>query len=109
MDGLKHDNLRALARKTVIETAAPGQFLFRKGETEKRSVYVLSGEVELREDDKVLGTVEGGTARARMPLTPSLPRPVSARARSEVEYISVDADLMDVMLTWKILNLPESN
>jgi CRP-like cAMP-binding protein/rhodanese-related sulfurtransferase len=100
MDGLKHDNLRALARKTVIETAAPGQFLFRKGETEKRSVYVLSGEVELREDDKVLGTVEGGTARARMPLTPSLPRPVSARARSEVEYISVDADLMDVMLTW---------
>ena len=100
MDGLKHDNLRALARKTSIESAAPGQFLFRKGESDKRSVYVLSGEVELRDDDKVMSVIEGGSRNARMPLAPALPRSVGARARTEVEFISVDADLMDVMLTW---------
>ena len=100
MDGLKHDNLRALARKTSIESAAPGQFLFRKGESDKRSVYVLSGEVELRDDDRVMSVIEGGSRNARMPLAPALPRSVGARARTEVEFISVDADLMDVMLTW---------
>ena len=31
---------------------------------------------------------------------PGLPRRVSARARSRVEFIVVDSDLLDVMLTW---------
>jgi CRP-like cAMP-binding protein/rhodanese-related sulfurtransferase len=100
MDGLKADNLRALARKTVIETAAPGQFIFRKGDSDKRSIYVLNGEVELRNDDHPLGIVAGGTRAARGPLAPAIPRTLSARARTDVEYVSVDADLMDVMLTW---------
>jgi hypothetical protein len=33
-------------------------------------------------------------------LSPGLPRRVSARARSKVEFISIDSDLLDVMLTW---------
>jgi CRP-like cAMP-binding protein/rhodanese-related sulfurtransferase len=100
MDGLKADNLKALARKTMIEAASPGQYLFRKGDTDRRSIYVVSGEVELRDEEKALGIVAGGTRAGRSPIAPAIPRSVSARARTEVEFISVDADLMDVMLTW---------
>ncbi|NND65683.1 MAG: cyclic nucleotide-binding domain-containing protein, partial [Gammaproteobacteria bacterium] len=37
---------------------------------------------------------------ARYPLAPVLPRKVSATARTKITYISIDSDLLDVMLTW---------
>jgi CRP-like cAMP-binding protein/rhodanese-related sulfurtransferase len=100
MDGLKAENLKALARKKVIEDASPGQVLFRKGEEDRRSIYLIKGEIELRDEEKSLGIVAGGTRAARGPLAPAVPRTVSARARTEVEFLAVDAELMDVMLTW---------
>jgi CRP-like cAMP-binding protein len=100
LDGLKAENLRALADKTVVQEVPGGRFLFRKGDTDRRAIYVLDGEVELRDGDKVFSIVEGGTPGARSPLAPGLPRRVSARARTRLEYISVDSDLLDVMLTW---------
>lgn len=100
LDGLKAENLRALSEKTVVQELPGGRFLFRKGDTDRRTIYVISGEVELRDGDRMLSLVEGGTAEARSPLSPGLPRRVSARARSRVEYIAIDADLLDVMLTW---------
>ena len=34
LDGLKRDNLAALARKVQIREASSGQFLFKEGDTE---------------------------------------------------------------------------
>lgn len=100
LDGLKADNLATLARKTFIEEVPAGRYLFKMGDEEKRAVYVLSGEVELRDDGEVLAIVHGGTREARSPIAPAIPRTVSARARTDVEFISMDSDLLDVMLTW---------
>ena len=100
LDGLKAENLRALAEKTKLQELPGGRFLFRKGDTDRRTIYVISGEVELRDGDRMLSVIEGGTADARSPLSPALPRRVSARARSKVEFIVIDSDLLDVMLTW---------
>jgi CRP-like cAMP-binding protein/rhodanese-related sulfurtransferase len=100
LDGLKAENLRALSDKAVVQELPGGRFLFRKGDTDRRTIYVVSGEVELRDGDRMLTVVEGDTPSARSPLAPGLPRRVSARARSRVEFISVDSDLLDVMLTW---------
>jgi CRP-like cAMP-binding protein len=100
LDGLKAENLRALAEKTGVQELPGGRFLFRKGDTDRRTIYVVSGEVELRDGDRMLSVVEGGTPDARSPLSPGLPRRVSARARSKAEFIVIDSDLLDVMLTW---------
>jgi CRP-like cAMP-binding protein/rhodanese-related sulfurtransferase len=100
LDGLKGENLKALARKTFIEEIAGGRYIFQKGDKEKRSIYILSGEVELRDDDEVVAIVHGGTKETRSPIAPIIPRRVTARARSRTEFISVDSDLVDVMLTW---------
>jgi CRP-like cAMP-binding protein len=97
---LKAENLRALAEKTFVQELPGGRFLFRKGDTDRRSIYVISGEVELRDGDRIVSVVEGGTPDARSPLAPGLPRRLGARARSRVEFIVVDSDLLDVMLTW---------
>ena len=100
LDSLKKDNLHALAKKTKVREAQPGEALFREGDSEKRTVYILSGTVELREGDQTAGRVAGGSEDARNPLSPKLPRHHTAVAVSPVEYVTIDSDLLDVMLTW---------
>ena len=100
LDGLKHDNLAALARKVQIRELSPQQFLFKEGDTEKRTVYVVSGTLELLDQGQVVELIEGGSDAARNPVAPTFPRPFSARARDRVQYLAIDSDLLDVMLTW---------
>jgi len=100
LDGLKRDNLAALARKVQLRELSPGQVLFKEGDTEKRTIYIASGVLELIDQGKVIGTVDGGSDLARNPVAPIFPRRVSARARDRVRFISIDSDLLDVMLTW---------
>ena len=100
LDGLKRDNLAALSRKVQLRELSPGQVLFREGDTEKRTFYVATGILELLDQGKIVDTIEGGSEVARNPVAPVFPRRVSARARDRVQFISIDSDLLDVMLTW---------
>lgn len=100
LDGLKAENLLALARKTQILQLGAGRILFKQGDTDKRTFYVVAGTIELRADDKLVGTVRAGTPEARTALTPGLPRKFTARAANDLEYIVIDSDLLDVLLTW---------
>ena len=100
LDGLKRDNLAALAKKVQIRELSPQQILFQEGDTEKRTIYVVSGSLELMMDGQVGEIVKGGTDESRNPVSPKLPRKFSARARDRVQYLSIDSDLLDVMLTW---------
>ena len=86
LDGLKAENLHALARKTVIRELDAGRVLFKEGDTDKRTFYLVSGQVELRADDRIMGMIKSGTAEAR--------------AAMDLEYIMIDSDLLDVLLTW---------
>ena len=51
LDGLKRDNLMALAKKVQVRELSPGQLLFKEGDTEKRTIYVVSGSLELVDAD----------------------------------------------------------
>ncbi len=101
LDRLKEENLRSLVEETKILDAEPGHVLFTEKDSEKRTVYVLSGTVEIPEWNQVITTITGGTEEARTPLTPVLPRRrYTALASDEVEYISIDSDWLYVRLTW---------
>jgi CRP-like cAMP-binding protein len=100
LDGLKRDNLAALARKVQVRELSPQQVLFKEGDTEKRTIYVVSGKLELIDQGQVDATIEGGTDAARNAVSPIFPRKYTAKARDRVQYISIDSDLLDVMLTW---------
>ncbi len=100
LDGLKRDNLSALARKVQIRELSPNQILFKEGDTEKRTIYLVSGSLELIVDGKVQEIVKGGTEGARNPIAAVIPRRFTGRAKDRVQYIAIDSDLLDVMLTW---------
>lgn len=100
MDGLKRQNLVALTKKTSIRTLEAGRALFKLGDTEKTTIYLVTGTLELRTENGDLSRIEAGSKEAKTAIAPHLPRECTARAVDEVEYLSIDSDLLDVMLTW---------
>jgi CRP-like cAMP-binding protein len=100
LDGMKKENQAALAKKVMVRQMAPGRLLFKEGDTERRTVWVVSGTVELREADRTVAMITAGTPEARNPLAPQYPRRMSARAVDQVEYLAIDSELLDVMITW---------
>lgn len=101
LDGLKSENLHSLARKTVLREMSSGRLLFKEGDTDKRTYYLISGVLELMHDGRTVMMIRGGAPEARNPIAPSMPRRYSARVVSErIEYLSIDSDMLDVMLTW---------
>jgi CRP-like cAMP-binding protein len=100
LDGLKAENLHALSKKTVIRDLPAGRQLFKEGDTDKRTFFLVAGTVEVFDKDGVLATLRGGTPAARNPIAPTLPRRFSARAVDDIRFLAIDSDLLDVMLTW---------
>jgi CRP-like cAMP-binding protein len=100
LDGLKAENLHALARKTQIRSLSAGRILFKEGDNEKRTYYLVAGSIEFRQEERPIGTIRAGTPEARAALAPGLPRRFTARAATDIEYIVIDSDLLDVLLTW---------
>ena len=98
-NALKSTNLADLLDDIEVLDATPGQVLFNKGDTEKHSIYLLSGTISLRDEDRDLGTIVGGTDEASSPLAPVLPRQLSAVAMDDVRYFRIDSELLDVTLT----------
>jgi CRP-like cAMP-binding protein len=100
LDAMKRENLTALAKKVLVKDLTRGHPLFKEGDTDKRTVWLISGRVEALEGVRVVGTLKGGTPEARNPLFPNLPRRVTVRAIDDVKVLSIDSDLLDVMITW---------
>jgi CRP-like cAMP-binding protein len=100
LDGLKRENLAALAKKITLRTLNSGRLMFDEGDTDKRTFWLVSGTLDISEGERQVGMLRGATPEARNPVFPQLPRRVSARARGEVTYLSIDSDLLDVMITW---------
>ena len=98
-DALKTDNLSSLTEQVEIRQASQGEALFKKGDSDKRAFYLLSGTVELTGDDTVQLTITGGTDEANSPIAPGSPRRQTAVALDSVRYFTIDSELLDVTLT----------
>jgi CRP-like cAMP-binding protein len=100
LDGMKRDNLTALAKKVSVRTLSPGRVLFSKGDTDKRTVWLVSGALEIDDGERHVNVLRSGTPEARNPVSPQVPRTATARAVENTRYLAIDSDLLDVMITW---------
>jgi len=106
---LSAESFRELARQAVVESLAAGRTLFRAGELDRKTVYLLSGEVELLTDRGAGQVVRAGTEAARHPLANLQPRQHTARARTDIRYTRFDSDLLDIYVTWDQISGIEVN
>ncbi|HYB32429.1 MAG TPA: cyclic nucleotide-binding domain-containing protein [Steroidobacteraceae bacterium] len=101
LDGMKRENLTALAKKVSVRTLSAGRALFSQGDTDKRTLWLVSGVVEIDDGAKKKpALLRSGTPEARNPLDPHVPRRVTVRAVNDISFLSIDSDLLDVMITW---------
>ena len=100
---LNAENFKEFASKARLEEIPAGRFLFKKGEMDRKTVYVLSGDVEMAGDGEAK-VVKGGTPEGRRPLANKQPRQMTARTRSSCTVTRFDSDLLDILLTWDQLS-----
>lgn len=100
LNDLTEENLRELANKTPIEKLPQGKSLFKKGDQDNYSFYLLSGELLLLGENNQESRIVGGTAPTRFPIAHHRPRQSTAIANSDVTFFRIDNDLLDILLTW---------
>jgi CRP-like cAMP-binding protein len=101
LNALRPDARNDLARKAEFVAHKPGDRLFHAGEIAAQALYLIEGEIELQGPrGDVLATLRAGEAGSEHRLAHQSPRTVSAICRTAVRVLSVDAHLLDVMLTW---------
>jgi CRP-like cAMP-binding protein len=101
---LNQENFEDLASKTYIEEVPAGTAVFKTGETDRKAVYLVDGEVELRTDTGTASVVKSGTEQARHPLANTQPRKHTAIAKVPSKVTRIDSDLLDILLTWDQLS-----
>lgn len=100
---LSEERLVELSNLLTVERAARGVTLFREGEVDNQSIYLLQGNVRLscqREDDAPL-TVRANTLSSRYPLDDHQPHHTTAVVADDAVILRVDNTVLDYMLTWE--------
>ena len=49
LEGMKRENLHALAKKVTVKQLTAGRVLFKEGDADKRTIWIIRGLVEISE------------------------------------------------------------
>ena len=101
LNALSPERFREVSDKILVEEVKSGRYLFRKGDRDNQSIYLLEGQVNLIDGfRKVASEVVSGTDISRYPISNVQPRAVSARAAKKSIIARIDSSLLDAFLTW---------
>ena len=101
INSLTPENFRELANQAIIERLPAESQLFKQGDHDSLSIYLLSGEVDLSSANTNLSLhVAAGTDEARYALAQLKPRQYTGTAKTPVTVARVDGHLLDRLLTW---------
>ncbi len=100
ISSLTYENQAEILKTITAQILPAGKMLFKSSQVDKKTVYLLEGDLELRYLDGQQKILKAGSEEARHPVAHNQPRQASAIARNDVTFIAIDNDLMDVLLTW---------
>jgi len=104
---LAADQIDELAPQVAVERHNAGAVLFREGDADNQSVFLLKGDVNLSVGQQPPVIVSAGTEAASKPLTPNKPRLHTATCATPVEVIRIATDMLEAMIAWGQLATPE--
>ena len=100
LGSLSVDKLEEIANKSQVEELPPGRVVFRQGEKDARSTYLLSGSLELQVTGNPRTEVlKSKTADSRYPIAQEWPRPSTCRSKTNVVLLHIDSDLLEILLS----------
>lgn len=109
LDSLRPENLEQVAREATLEEAGRGTVLFRAGDTDEETIYLLSGTVAGRYPDGKAKTTDGASLQGRYPLGDLQPRRFTAAVDSLSATIArIDRRFLERILAWDQLSRQEN-
>ena len=93
-------HLNDIRRRSDIVAHPKGKILFKRDEVDTRLHFLLEGSVDLADANFNVVPVEAGSERAVQSLDVAGPHTLTAITTSPVRLLSVQKDVVDLVLTW---------
>ena len=101
LSNLSTERLEELVTLSNVERMPIGVVLFREGDIDNQTIYLLEGDVQLSSSDgKVDRVLTSKQPEALYPIDDSQPRQFSCSALSRVDVLRVDNSVLDYMMMW---------
>lgn len=84
-----------IVQKSEITELKKDKFLFKQGDRDDYSYYLLEGEIELLANDQLHNTITGGSERACYAMAQLQPRQFSARSKTPCVIFKVNRNILD--------------
>jgi CRP-like cAMP-binding protein len=100
LNAIPTERFQEISKNIIIEEVLKGKYLFRKGDKDNHSIYLLEGKINLIDgSSKVTSEVMSGTDETRYAIAGQQPREFSAIAVKKCVIARIDSGLLDVLLT----------
>lgn len=100
VNSLTSSSLDQLLAKQDVAMIPKGQTLFRIGDEDNTTIYLLSGEVELVDSQGRRTVISAGGIESWHPIEHFQPRRSTATALSDVSIVRFDSYRLDTILSW---------
>ena len=109
LSALSSERLEELQGLVDVEVLGVGVTIFREGDVDNQSVYLLEGDVQMSSvlDQSLNSSMTHKTNDAKHPLAEGQPRQVTCTAMTLAKVLRVDNSILDYMLTWDQLAVAE--
>jgi len=99
LSGLSTDNFNNVASKITIETLPAGAKLFNQGELDHFSYYLVSGEVEIIDNNGKSSSLSSESVKSHFALEHNQPRQKTVKSKTDIKYFKIDNSLLDTLIT----------
>ena len=109
LSALSSERLEELQGLVDVEVLGVGVTIFREGDVDNQSVYLLEGDVQVSSvlDQGLNSSMTHKSHDAKHPLAEGQPRQVTCTAMTLAKVLRVDNSILDYMLTWDQLAVAE--
>jgi len=108
LSNLSTERLEELVTLSTIDRLPIGLSIFRQGDIDNQTVYLLEGDVQLSSSDgKIDKVITSKQKEAQYPLDDSQPHQVSCVALSRVDVVRIDNSVLDYMMMWDQMAVSE--
>lgn len=109
LSNLSSERLEELVTLSSVERLPIGHSVFREGDIDNQTVYLLDGDIQLTASDGKLDKVlTSKQPEASYPLDDSQPRQVSCVALSRIDVLRIDNSVLDYMMMWDQMAVSET-
>lgn len=100
LSSLSVDKLEELANKSTVEELPAGRVVFRQGEKDSRTIYLLNGQLELQvSGNPRTESLKAKSAETRYPVAQEWPRPSTCRTKTGCVLLYIDSNLLEILLS----------